>query len=358
MGEEIKLEEKLAYLRALEGEQLEIDEAAVAKEYLKKEGDKSSLAIKILSVLGGFLASLAFLGFLMIAGLYDSEAGLLLFGASFIAGAILLNKEYDQLLIDTLSISIYLIGFALLTFGLDQVGMDENGIALLSMAISLGALLITQNYLLSFLSVLVFSGSLLVLILSNDVYNIIHLYVVILTILLSYHFLNEAKIISSHKILSRLYDPLRIGLIISLLVGLVLIGKRDLVPVETHYIWISSLVMIPVVLYLISLVLNTLNVCALSDRLKVYLGSAIILVPIVFAPAIAGAIIILLLSFLVNYKTGIAIGVVALLYFISQFYYDLNLSLLVKSGILFSSGLLFLLFYFFTHKRLAANEKV
>jgi len=82
------------------------------------------------------------------------------------------------------------------------------------------------------------------------------------------------------------------------------------------------------------------------------------LVSTIFSPSISGAMIIVLLSFLVNYKTGLAIGIISLIYFISQYYYDLNFTLLTKSIILFSSGIVFLLFYLFTTKKLNSNEKI
>src|SRR5690606_13137026 len=82
------------------------------------------------------------------------------------------------------------------------------------------------------------------------------------------------------------------------------------------------------------------------------------LLPTLYAPSISGALLIVLLSFLVNYRTGFAIGIIALIYFVVQYYYDLNLSLLTKSIILFSSGTVFLVFYFFFTKMTKDNEKI
>ena len=116
-----KLTSKRALLdsiRLSEGAKFECDENAIYEEYTTQGENKSSLAIKVLSIFGGFLATLSFLGFLAIAGLYNSEFGLLIFGIGFIISAIWLNKAYDKLIIDTFSISIYVIGFALLSFGL------------------------------------------------------------------------------------------------------------------------------------------------------------------------------------------------------------------------------------------------
>ncbi len=155
---------------------------------------------------------------------------MLIFGIGFIISAIWLNKAYNKLIIDTFSISIYVIGFALLAFGLSEMKVDENIIAILISLIAFSSLIITQNFILSFISVLTISGSFIFLIISNNSYDLIHLYVAINTLILAYLFLNEAKIISSNKRLSQLYNPVRIGLVISLLFGLISIGKRHFNP--------------------------------------------------------------------------------------------------------------------------------
>ena len=345
-------------IRLSEGAEFEYDEKAILNEYKNQIENKSSLTIKVLSIFGGFLATLAFLGFLAIAGLYDSEFGLLIFGIGFIVSAIWLNKEFDKLIIDTFSISIYVIGFAMFAFGLSEMKVDENTISILIGVIPLCSLIITQNYILSFISVLVISSSFLTLIISNDLYDLIHLYIAVCTLLLTYLFLNEAKIISLNRKLSKLYNPIRIGLVISLLFGLITIGKRHLIPISENHIWLSSIVMIFVIIYLVYTISKINKIVSLRNKLLIYSLSSLILILTIFSPAISGAIIIILLSFLVNYKTGLIIGIISFIYFISQYYYDLNFTLLTKSIILFSSGIVFLLFYLFTTKKLNTNEKI
>lgn len=328
-----------------EGIKFEYNEKAILKEYQIREENKSSLAIKILSIFGGFLATLTFLGFLAIAGLYESGLGLLIFGMGFIILAIWLNKEFDKLIIDTFSISIYIIGFVLFASGLTQLNVDEDIITILVNVIAISSLFIIQNYILSFISLLTISGSFLTLIIGNDLYYLMHLYIAVNTLTLAYVFLNEAKIISSNKKLSKLYNPVRIGLVFSLLFGLVTIGKRYLIPISQNHIWLSSIVMIFVTTYLVYLSIKINEIESIKSKILIYLLSCLILVSTILSPAISGAIIIILLSFLVNYKTGLVIGIISFIYFISQYYYDLSFTLLTKSIILFFSGILFLLFY-------------
>ncbi len=345
-------------IRLSEDTKFECNEKAILNEYHIQEENKSSLAIKVLSIFGGFLATLAFLGFLSITGLYDSEVGLLIFGIGFIISAIWLNKEYDKLIIDTFSISTYVIGFVLLAFGLTQLKVDEDIIAILISIIALGSLFITQNYILSFISVLTITSSFLTLIISNDLYNLIHLYIAVNTLILAYLFLNEAKIISSNRKLSKLYDPIRVGLVISLLFGLITIGKRHLIPISQNHIWLSSIVMIFVIIYLVYTISKINEIESVKNKILIYSLSCLILISTIFSPSISGAMVIILLSFLVNYKTGLVIGIISLIYFISQYYYDLNFTLLTKSIILFCSGIVFLMFYLFTTKKLNTNEKI
>ncbi len=89
------IKELLNYLQTAEDKELQFDEDAIVIAY-QKNSDNQSMTIKILSVFGGLLASLAFLGSLFIAGLYNSEFGLLIFVTICIAGALWLKKDYDQ----------------------------------------------------------------------------------------------------------------------------------------------------------------------------------------------------------------------------------------------------------------------
>jgi len=358
MDKELNLQEKLEIISNSEGAGFAYDIVGIEKEYLKSNVDKSSLPIKMLSIVGGFMSTMAFLGFLLIAGLYESEIGMVIFGFLFISVAILLNKKIDKLIVDTLSISAYLIGLCLMTFGLAQLEVDENVLSLLLIVISLCSPLIAPNYILSFSSVLIINGNILFLIVNNHFYNLIHIYISIIATGLSLFFLNEAKLITAGKLFSKLYNPVRIGLVFSLISSLIFVGKRGLLDDGIYYIWASSIITIPVTIYIISIVLTLLHVTDNKTKILIYVCTFLVLLPTALSPAISGALLIILLSFLVNFKAGSAIGIISFVYFISQYYYDLNFTLLTKSIVLFLSGILFLLFFVFTHKKLGANEKI
>jgi hypothetical protein len=222
----------------------------------------------------------------------------------------------------------------------------------------LATLVITQNYLLSFISVLIISGSILSLILFNKCYQTIHIYIAVIAASMTYWFLQEAKMLTAAKKIAALYEPVRVGLIFSLLTGLIFVGIKGWINEPIRYIWLSSVATVLLILYLISILPIIRDGKSQSSKIGIYSVSGLLLMLTAMAPAVLGSLLIILLCFFVNYKTGLVIGIIAFIYFISQYYYDLNYSLLTKSGILFSTGILSILFYLFTHKKTASDEKI
>lgn len=352
-----QLEKIMDIIRAEEGDRFQYDEAAILSKYGEKEGKNSNVVIKILSIFGGLLATLSFVVFLFILGIYDSEWGMLLLGIALATIAVVIDRTYNSFILDAFSVCFYVLGVILFALGLATLEVNENHVALLVILMALGSLAITQNYVISFISMITIGAAMLFLIMSYHVPNAIHGYLVFYTVLLSFCFLNEAKLLTSSRKLAQLNGPLRIGLVFCLLFGLVAVGKNGLAPISGSYLWISSVVSIGCILYLASQLLKRFGIVGPKKVLTLVL-CVFTLLPTLFAPAISGALLIVLLSFWVHYKTGFVIGIIALIYFVIQYYYDLSLTLLTKSIILFSSGVVFLVFYFFFTKMTKTDEEV
>lgn len=348
----------IASVQKAEGTQFLANEPAIIQTYTKEEENKTSLAIKVLAIFGGFLASLAFLGFLFITGIFDSGWALIIFGAILLGAAIGISKAFDKVVHTTASVATYLIGILLVNIGCAELDVGTNMMALISLGVGILTLLINQTLILSFLSVIIISISLLVLITSDDHDFLIHLYSVGMTGVFTYVMLYEAKLVTKSSKLSKLYRPIRTGLLFSMLFGLIALGNKGLIGVAQKSMWISSMVFLGIVIYVVHQILQQLNIQNQKKKTVIYTLSVLILLFTIFAPSILGALLIILLCFLVNYATGVIIGIVALIYFISQYYYDLNYTLLTKSIILFFSGILFLIFYLLITKKSNAHEEV
>jgi uncharacterized membrane protein len=346
MKNQEQIQELLNEVQQTVGDSFAAQTDAIFAAYLAKNGEKSTLAIKILSILGGFLGMITFVAFLLLAGLYDSEVGMLAFGLVFIGGAIIINKLYDRLLTDTASISSYITGFFLLAFGFAALQVEENTVALICLAIALLTLFITQAYMLSFIAVLVINGAILFLILQSEILGLINVYVALLVCLLTLLITQEARLITSSKILNKLYEPTKIALILVALYTAGMVNKSGLFFKEIELMWLPSLASFICILYVIYLITNILKISNPTHKILIFLASILILSLTIFASTISCAMLVILLCFLTNYKTGFAIGIIAFIYAIGQYYYDLNLTLLTKSIILMVSGVLFLVFYY------------
>lgn len=343
--------EMIDYLRSTDNGNPLFDEDRIIAAY-QKQGVPQTLPVKMMAIFGGLLTSLAFSGFLVITGIYQSVYGLLGFGVTCIIAAIWINNKYNKVILDTLSISSFIIGLILLWFGLDQLGVHENLRYLIYSILSLCSLLSTRGYILNFAAIFIMNGSILALILSTRSYSLMQIYVSSLTVLLYFFLRQEAGIIHMKKTFSAQYTPIRAGLVFSFLSGLVYLGKRGLIPLSMGYTWVTSMLIITAIAFLMSTLLPILKIKRTMHKVCAYTLTIVILLPTVSSPAISGAVLLMLLSFLVNFRTGFVISIIALVYFISQYYYDLNLTLLTKSVLLASSGIGFLLIYFFFLKNI------
>jgi len=356
MKQETEINELINEIRAAEPGVIEFDQAAIHAEYQLMAGEKSSLAIKILTIFGGLLATMAMLGFFAIADIFESEISCMIFGVIFIAVSIGLNKITSKLIIDTFSTTLFASGLLLIGIAFDQFNFNQNILPIIFIVIGICSIILSQRYILSFISILLINGSILGWIEMHRQYPLIHVYVAVTTVVLVFWFLKEAKIISTGKKISKLYNPVRIGLTISYLIGLFLTVKNVFYQQAISNTWISSVFTISASLFVVYTLCNVLQVTQMKNKFLIYLISLLVLASTALMPAISGSILIILLSFRVNFKTGLAIGILSFIYFVSQYYYDLSFSLLTKSYMLMATGVLFLLIYLFTYKKLQTNE--
>lgn len=365
MSKQTDIREAIQYFRENAGNEVNFREERLIKEYDRMQADRSGMAIKVLSIFGGLLATSIFLAFVGIAGLYDNYQGIMVLGILFIAISVSLNKIFNMLIIDTSSIAMYVIGFSLLQYALAEYAYSGNQICAIFIAIAFGSILIAQNFILVFVSVLIINGCFIALVLVHENLGMIHVYNAGNALLLALLMLFEARFISAGRILSRLYNPLRIALIFSLLAGLFFVGKRwfwhdfdEKFRLDPNHIWFSSVVIIAAILYLIYKILGVFGRKSTKDLAIAYAVCVPVLLSMSFLPAVLGSMLIILMSFFVNYKTGFIIGIMGFIYFISQFYYDLHFSLLTKSLMLMGTGVLFILCFVFIQLKWRNHEKV
>lgn len=350
-----------SYIETLQqklGDKFQINSTAIEKEIKKSANNKSSLSIKILTVIGGIIATFAFIGFLLIAGIYKSDTVLLGLGIVFIVSALMLNKYVDLLITDTFSITLYLVGYTMLSYGLKMHEGQSFYLLYIYILIATISMLISQNYILVFISTLIICGSSIGLIFHHKAYDLFHVYNLILSAIILLWTMHEAKLIRTHKIVNKLYTPMRIALIISLIYGLFLVGKKGWIRDYAMHPWISSIVIAIGILYVVYQILQNLQIKNKNNVLLIMLFCLAICGLLIFAPAVLGSIFLMLLCFYSQNQSSLVLSLLALIYFICQYYYDMRYTLLDKSIIMLVSGALFLVLFYFIHKNKKENEQI
>ncbi|GAB2673222.1 DUF4401 domain-containing protein [Flavihumibacter cheonanensis] len=309
-----------------------------------------SLPIKIISIIGGVLAGFSFVGFLFLVGLFESPVAQLAGGLLFIAMAIWLDKQYNNVLLDTMSISLFLIGGFLTGLGLSEFGASNTVICLVYILIGAICFFITQNLVLALVALLSIHASIVSIILTNDLHEMILAYIPILAAGCYYIYSNQDEF--------KKYPAIRTAITVAFLSALILPGIRYTIPISPAHVWIASAGIILIVLYLVHSISKQYFEPTSGWSLKLQLAVLLFLLPTLFAPSIAGSIFLLLLAFQFGYKTGFVLAIISGIYFISQYYYDLSFTLLTKSMLLLLSGSVFLVLYFILSKKLRLDEKI
>lgn len=325
---------------------------------LKDYSEHSSLSIKILSIVGGILATLALILFLQVTGMIDSMFAKFLAGCGFIFLSFLIKNIFKQLFLDTTSVCLYLAGFILLIVSFDKYEYELNQIIGIIAMIGLFTLIFMQTYLFTFLSSLILFVCVLTWIIMNEYYLLFHVYILALITLLRIFYFNEAIYIRRNSLCIRIYNPLRISVLFAFALGLIMLCKRNLFDNNIPYVWISSLVIIGFIVEAFWFLLKR-NQVKLNEETRwgIQLG-ALALLSLFFAPAVLGALYVILISFYVQHKASLVIGVLGFIYFLGQYYYDLEYTLLVKSLFLLISGISLLIMYWFLYKKNERYEKV
>ncbi|MGX5689320.1 DUF4401 domain-containing protein [Arcticibacter tournemirensis] len=351
------VEKLLTEIESAEGEYFEADAVEIQQELARRASLYSGLGIKALSIAGGALAGVFFMAFLFSIGLNKSGTGMLVLGLACIAAALFLQRVINSLILDTAVISAYAIGHISFAAGLSHLHVDENFTALALCAISLASILLTESFMLVFIAVLVFNGGLLAFVLINDAHYFIFLLTAFLSITFTWVHLAESSILSGNRKLNILYNPVRAGLLFSFIGLLFVLAWRDFFVLHATPMWISSAIIIAAVMLVIQRILKTTPGISNKNHLLIYFFIFLLLLPCLFAPAIIGSVLILLLCFHTGHRSGLILAIMSFAFFVFLYYYDLGYTLLTKSAILFVSGLLFLLAWLVFKKQIKNYEK-
>ena len=142
------------------GEGFEVDQKEIEKAFSVEESAFSNITIKVLSVAGGILAAVLLTGFLFIAGISNSSAGMIITGVALTAVSIIAAKNLTNLTLDTMSITLYVVGVVMISAGFENIDGSHEYLPFILIAIAITTLFFSEGFMLVFAGTLLFHGAL------------------------------------------------------------------------------------------------------------------------------------------------------------------------------------------------------
>lgn len=347
---------QLDRLKEITGRELSVDTGELLEDHHHEWENESTVGMKVGSILGAFVATVCFVAFVFLTGLYESMTAIGVMGLLLLLVGWLLNRRSNVITNVTtgaFSVSLSLCGAVMFLISFVEVVNSETGMALIAGLLALVILALFENKIITFLATIGAAGSLLFLVHDGFYTNGAHAYVALMALLLFAWVNREATLLNSSGYVSRRYDSIRTGLMVALLMGAYYLSDfRWWGNPARSPNWYASLALIPLVGYVGWGLLQRFVVDPAEKGLYAA-GILALLLPTFFAPALSAALLLLLLSWKVGYQTGTALAVIALIYFVSRYYYDLNLTLLTKSIVMMVSGIFFLIAFVLLRKKLS-----
>lgn len=351
MKQEYKLKKVVDFFNLTENETELLDQ-------LKEE--KAPLFIKIISLIAGFFVNLCFVGFLFITNLIETPEVILIIGLLLFSITVWLSRKNLSETINVAIISFFATGISLFVYGY----MDINpNIYIEFPLILLGVLgvILTKNNIIQFLNFILIFGSLIVF--GYEITSVLFLsiFLIIITFSCSYLFVYEGTTIIKNTYLKKIYRPLLLSLFLTTIYlasanAPIIYFYQDTFEYHnllTHIVNVSCAICI---LFILIKIQYKFQIANQPKVFLFYLIVTIILYLISNSTLLLYGILFLLITYYSNNSIPLVISFLLFLYGLFLFYYDMNLSLLYKSLLLISTGILFLILFLFTKKQLSHEE--
>lgn len=316
---------------------------------------KNNLTIHVVSIIGGILTAIFLLGFLALSSIIDSQETSLIAGCVLMIATLTISRLIIKPFLDAMNITLYIAGCVLLAFGISD---NVNILFGVLIGVSILTFLLSKGFILPFLSVILFNISLFGEIAhwSSSWYP---LQIAVVPIVAAFLLTNlyERRLLNRLKEgnFSSKYRPFHAGLFISSIFALS--GTSSTYLTSGMNEWIISVFLWMGILLMVHKIMRVMEVENPASKAGIYLLSVVICLPTLFAPYVSGSLLLILICFHYGYKAECGAALLLFVYSISKYYYDLNITLLVKSLTLFFIGIaLITAWYFFTQKR-TNNEK-
>ena len=225
---------------------------------------------------------------------------------------------------------------------------DENIVAaaLITWFLEIFLIFIYQNHILRFMAILIATMAALVLLYEFELYQGIHILIVLLAAGASWYWLAESDHLAD-KMMTWLYQPLGYGFVIALQLVLLLSILPDMPDIPNITWWYSTIGLLIILIMLEIYLLDSHDIYMSAPQSQaIFISTVLVSLLLYQSPGIIASIIILVLGFQRGNKVLMGLAIIFLTLFIIAFYYHLNISLLMKSITLMTAGIALLMLRF------------
>lgn len=320
--------------------------------------------IKVLIGIGAWVSALFFILFLGISRMlkFNNEGAMLIWGLSIIAAAVLLHKFGKNIYLSQLALALSVAGHILVMIGAGQLGgrmISTGGIFLASVILCIPLYYLYTNSLHRFLSCLLALGMAVVFILDSKLHHGLHLLALVELLAIGLILTKSTKAWTKIQEVKK-WQPLfyALNLAVPLLYFLVLMPRRE---IRTLW-WPSNILLVLALVWLYFHIRKEESGSAEprgpGSEPLLFGAVATVLLGVLSTPGLLAAAAVLILGYHLSDKALTGLGLALLPTFIIIFYYNLNMRLDVKSGILAASGLILLGMRWYLGKRPRAKGDV
>lgn len=314
------------------------------EEFIITQKEKASQPWYIRGCAGfsAWLAALFFTAFLAYAEIITDGIGAFIIGLIFCAVAIGISRSNtDSDFAWQGALALCLTGQLLFLYGIYDL-LDVSNITLIMLAtVALEIVLIWlyNDRLLRFISTVAIITAITVLIDDLNLPNLIPFLSISLAVGIVIIWENEVSLIRSK--MESIYQPVGYGITLGML-GVISLPVVSIIEVTMW--WVSTVGLLLILLAVIYRIVAYHNLSLQAGGvILAFMGAVLLAIPAIQIPGIIGSLTILLLGFHKGNQVLMGIAGIFLAYFVTLFYYDIDITLLLKSIALIGSGILFLL---------------
>lgn len=302
--------------------------------------------VSALIAISAWVSVILLLIFIGSLNIINSPGGAIVIGLLLIIATVSLHYiKKESLFFSQLALAFHLTGQILFIAGI-ATEKDVKTAALATWLLEIVLISFYQYSIFRFVSVLIATLAAVVLLHQFALHQGIHVLIVILAGGAIWYWINEARHLTD-QMMKSLYQPLGYSFVIALQTILLLsiLPEANSVP---HLIWSYSTLGLTVLLLSLEYqILNTNNIPFFSPKTYAILGSTLLVALLLYqSPGIIASIIVLILGFQQSNRVLMGLAIIFLTIFLIAFYYHLDITLLMKSITLMSTGLALLILRF------------